>query len=194
MTLIIPLKPLKKYNKRPSPPVSAQDFPNEIKVGNDGKEYVSRSDKKGIFKWHKINYDVKTAYDYYMQLPQIYLDKKFIKYDIDNTLKKLKNIEKELKKHNIYLLYIRWKNVGNFIDNAWDEARLILSKKTNPTNFIFYTDNRMFWALHEGELSMQWDLDKQSKIITNDIFTKEFKKSYIPPKNITKAMIIKLKK
>ncbi len=188
------LKPLTKYNKRSSPPVSAQNYPNEIKNGNDGEEYVSRPDKKGIFKWHKINYDVKSAHDYYMQLPHIYLDKKFIKYDISNTLKKLKNIEKELKKHNIYLLHIGWKGVGNFIDNAWDEARLILSKKTDSSNIIFYTDNRMFWATHKGELSMQWDLDKHSKIIANDIFTKEFKKKYIPPKNITKEIIIKLNK
>ncbi len=37
---------MSKYEKRPSPPVSAQDFPNNIKIGNDGNEYVSKPDKK----------------------------------------------------------------------------------------------------------------------------------------------------
>ena len=44
-----------KYIKRNSPALSAQDYPNKIKIGNNGLEYVSKSDKNKIFRWYKIN-------------------------------------------------------------------------------------------------------------------------------------------
>jgi len=40
-----------KYENRKSPPVSAQDYPDKIKKGNDGKEYRSEKDKNGIYRW-----------------------------------------------------------------------------------------------------------------------------------------------
>ena len=45
---------LKKYAKRPSPPYPANECPNQIRIGNDGNEYVSKSDKRGIFAWKKV--------------------------------------------------------------------------------------------------------------------------------------------
>jgi hypothetical protein len=44
-----------KYKNRPSPPVSAQDHPNEIMIGNDNNEYKSEKDKNGIYRWKKYN-------------------------------------------------------------------------------------------------------------------------------------------
>ena len=32
----------------------AKDFPNKIKIGNDGVEYVSKLDKNKVFKWYRI--------------------------------------------------------------------------------------------------------------------------------------------
>lgn len=46
---------LKKYKERPSPPLSAQDYPNKIKIGNDGNEYMSLPDKNGIYRWKIYN-------------------------------------------------------------------------------------------------------------------------------------------
>jgi hypothetical protein len=40
-----------KYKTRPSPPYPAQNCKNLIKTGNNGKKYISVSDKNGIYKW-----------------------------------------------------------------------------------------------------------------------------------------------
>jgi hypothetical protein len=48
-----------KYAQRPSPPVSAQDYKNKIKLGNDGNKYISSPDANGIYKWKK--YASKTS-------------------------------------------------------------------------------------------------------------------------------------
>ena len=43
----------KKYTSRPSPPYPAQECPNKILPGNDGKLYISLSSlETGIYKWH----------------------------------------------------------------------------------------------------------------------------------------------
>ena len=68
---------------RPSPTQSAIDFPDKVKEGNDKNMYVSKSDKNGIYKWKKI-VNKKTAEEFYNQYPEIYLDKKFKKYNIIN--------------------------------------------------------------------------------------------------------------
>lgn len=205
---------MSKYEKRLSPSFSAQDYKNEIKIGNDGNEYVSRPDKNNIFRWYIIK-NGKNAYDYYMQFPHYYLNKKFIKYDLKETETKLKFVENDLKKYNIYLFKIGWKNIYNFIDFAWDDARKMIIKKYSKEkyveekikgkyvlntyfydifNIIFYTDNSAFFSLNSGKLNFQWNLDKNSKNIVNQTFTKYFKKNYIHPKNIQKSIIVKLRK
>jgi len=186
---------------RPSPTESAQDYPNKIKEGNDGNEYVSRPDKNGIFKWHKIKEanKCKNAYEYFIQFPDYYLTKKLIKYDVSPLEKKLMSIKTELSKHDIHLLKIGWKGIGYFIDNAWLAAETALAKKyklKNPydvldkTNFIFYTDKGLFNASLDGHLNLQWNLNKKSLDIVSDILQKEFKKKYIRPKSKNKTIII----
>jgi len=44
----------KKYKTRDSPPYSAMDCKGAKLLGNDGKQYVSKADKNGIYKWVKI--------------------------------------------------------------------------------------------------------------------------------------------
>jgi hypothetical protein len=41
----------KKYVKRPSPPFHAGDCKGEIRKGNDGKEYMSVADRRGVHTW-----------------------------------------------------------------------------------------------------------------------------------------------
>lgn len=45
----------KKYKTRSSPPFSASDCPNQTKPGNDGKKWVSNSDKRGIYRWTLVS-------------------------------------------------------------------------------------------------------------------------------------------
>jgi hypothetical protein len=60
-------------------------------------------------------------------------------------------------------------------------------------NFIFYTEKNEFFFQNDGELSIQWNLDKKSKIYAFQIFKKYFKTKFIEPKNSTNAIIIKIK-
>ena len=43
----------KKYRSRSSPPYSAMDCKGSSKKGNDGTTYVSKPDKRGIYRWVK---------------------------------------------------------------------------------------------------------------------------------------------
>jgi len=45
----------KKYKSRSSPPYSAMDCKGDIKKGNDGTNYESKPDKRGIYRWVKSN-------------------------------------------------------------------------------------------------------------------------------------------
>ena len=45
----------KKYKSRTSPPYSAMDCKGSTKKGNDGAIYVSKPDKRGIYRWVKSN-------------------------------------------------------------------------------------------------------------------------------------------
>ncbi len=197
-----------KYLKRPSPPVSAQDNPNKLMKGNDENEYVSKPNKNGIYKWHKIIWK-NTAEEYYMQFPENYLNKKFYKYDTTQLLKKFKKVASELKKNNILFLEIGWKNVYYFIDYAWEEADKItffLKKKLNQKKrlmknndsfskkscFIFYTNKSLFWSKNTGEIDIKWDLPKKDFEIVDKILKDVFGSKYIRPKNKNKAIIIKI--
>jgi len=45
----------KKYQERPSPAVSAQDYPNKTMRGNDGNKWKSKPNVKGIYRWKKVD-------------------------------------------------------------------------------------------------------------------------------------------
>ena len=45
----------KKYKSRGSPPYSAMDCKDSTKKGNDGATYISKSDKRGIYRWVKTD-------------------------------------------------------------------------------------------------------------------------------------------
>ena len=199
-----------KYKKQKFPLLLAQDYPNKIKLGNDGLEYISKPNKNNIFKWIKIKNmeDCKSASVYYMQFPENYLQKNFYKYKLNFIDNNLKIIKKELEKEHIYLFKIGWKKSYNYLDFAWEYARTYIFKKyikktdikidtsyniMDYANFIFYTEKNEFFFQNDGELSIQWNLDKKSKIYAFQIFKKYFKTKFIEPKNSTNAIIIKIK-
>ena len=202
---------MSKYEKRKSPNVSAQNYPNKIKIGNDGLEYISKPDKNNIFKWIKIKdmENCKSAKVYYMQFPENYLQKKFYKYNnLDKVKNKLLLVKKELEKKDIYLFNVGWKNVYNFSDSAWHEARKYVFKKyfkkfdvkiktlyniMDYSNFIFYTDKDYFWSQNSGKLYIKWFLlNNDIKQYVFNIFKKYFKNKFIEPKNKSKEIIISL--
>ena len=176
-------------------------FPNKIKFeNNDDSEYVSKLDNNKVFRWYKIKnmYECKSPEKYYMQFPENYLQKKFIKYNNKSIETKLNSIKKILKKENIFLLKIKWNNNYNYIDNAWYNAEEIIKNKSKSnilnvsSNFIFYTEDSFFWSQNTGKLNFQWDIDRKSKKIVFDLLKIKFKRKFIEPKSSSNAIIIKL--
>lgn len=47
-------KTLKKYKNRKSPPYPANEHCNEIMVGNDGNQYISKPNKNNVCSWKKL--------------------------------------------------------------------------------------------------------------------------------------------
>ena len=47
-------KTLKKYQNRKSPPYPANENCNKTMVGNDGNNYISKSNKNNICSWKKV--------------------------------------------------------------------------------------------------------------------------------------------
>jgi hypothetical protein len=50
----------KKYKSRSSPPYSAMDCQGKVITGNDGATYISKPDKRGIYRWVKSS-DIITS-------------------------------------------------------------------------------------------------------------------------------------
>lgn len=196
----------KKYKDRPSPPYPANDCKKQILEGNDGDEYISLPDKNGIYKWKKIMFK-NSAEEYYCQFPE----NKPAKYDEKQVLKKLDLIKQKLLQDNIYLYDIGWKDIGNFIDNAWNDVVKLIEKqkyvqnlrkiKENKnkyigylTSFVFYTDHQLYWAKRNGELFFQHNILTKDKQKVIKIFKEQFGKNFKWDGSRTKSMMIKLPK
>jgi len=60
---------LKKYTKRPSPPYPANECKKLKKKGNDGKVWISKPNKKGVYRWTKVNGCIKSTLKKYTKRP-----------------------------------------------------------------------------------------------------------------------------
>ena len=164
--------------KRGSPSFGAQGCSKMIMKGNDGKLYISKADKRGVYTWKKFTMmdEAKSAEDYYFQWGV--LEEKFNKKDF---MKKFKNAQKELEKHGIYFLCIGWKCCLYFIDDAWYVAEDILMKKAkveNPSlrSLIFLTDYKLFEAIYDsGVVRLQHNILRKDKDIVKNVLKKHFK-------------------
>lgn len=194
------IKDDQKYKDRPSPSFSAQDCPNVVLMGNDEKDYISVSDKNGVYHWKilKNKEDTNTAEEYYTQFPENSVPK----YDRDDFLDKIKKVEDEFKreKMNIYIFHVKWKNTYNFIDDAWSEVIEILQKKYNikdpleTASFIFYTDHRFFWAGLDSNLTLQHNIKTSDKDRVIRGFKKYFGKNFEWNGSPNRTIDIKLNK
>jgi hypothetical protein len=45
---------LKKYTTRPGPPFPTQECKGQSKKGNNGKEYKSVANTRGVYKWVNV--------------------------------------------------------------------------------------------------------------------------------------------
>jgi len=124
-----------KYTDRPSPPVSAQDYPNKIKEGNDGNKYISIADKNNIYKWKKIS-TKKSAEEYYKQYPGY---QKAI-YDTNFFLSRMSKLKKYLLKIGIKFYFIKWKLYGN---NSFD-IEYFQEDYNLDENYILYSERRLY--------------------------------------------------
>ena len=114
----------KKYSERPSPPYPANDCKNEVLEGNDKNKYISVPDKNDVYRWKKVIFG-STAKQYYEQFP----DHKEQAYDIKDIPQKIKMLKNELEKKNVYMEFVGWKGVGDFIDYAAKDATAKILKK-----------------------------------------------------------------
>lgn len=191
-----------KYSERPSPPYHANECKNKIMKGNDKKSYISKPNKNGIFKWYPLK-SGKTPEEYYNQFPE----KKIKKYIFPDKV--LEAVKKDLLKENILFIKIGWKNVYDFIDDAWYDVTRLIEKKsiikkirqtdkksdiTNIISFIFYTDYRRFWSEINGELFLQYNILPKDKPKVIEIFKNYFGRRFIWNGSKNKALLIKLHK
>ena len=186
--------------ERDSPSFGAQGCPKLILAGNKKKNgekvlYISRADKNGVFKWHKLKdvYETKTPLEYYSQFEDIKL-----KYQEKEFLEKWKKATAELKKHKIFAIQVGW-DVKNFIDNAWDNAEEYVQKRVKNSDdvyidvsFFFFTAFRLYNATKDGNLYIQHNILKKDEEITNKIMKKYFGNRYNLPVKGRSALLIKL--
>lgn len=191
-----------KYKSRPGPPYHANDCKHKVMSGNNGKQFVSRPDKNGSFKWYPIKMGMSPE-EYYMQLNTGHVKK----YVFPKS--KLDVIKGELLKQNILFFNIGWKNVMDFIDYAWDDAEQLAEKtsivkklrKTDKDSFtmnlvsiIFYTEHRRYFSEIDGQLFLQHNVLKKDNKKVIEVFTKIFGKDFVWNGRNNKALLIKLHK
>lgn len=174
---------VEKYKKRPSPPYHAGDCKNCIVPGNDGNNYVSKQNISGVYQWKRLwdARECKTPYEYHSQFGDYTK-----KYDPGDFIAKYKLVSRELLTHGIYCFKIGWKNVGDFIDFAWEDAVNYVRYKINDSSidefsktFVFYTENGLFWATHNtGEIEIQHNISRGDKKLVIDVFKKHFGNKY----------------
>jgi hypothetical protein len=163
--------------KRGSPSFGAQGCSKLIMKGNDGKLYISKADKRGVYTWKRFKTmdQAKTAEDYYFQWGVI--EEKFNKKAF---IKKFESAKKELEKKGIYFMYIGWKCCLFFIDNAWEEAEDIVMKKARvddpmKRSYMFFTDYKLYNAVYEsGVVRIQNNVLRKDKDVIGSIFKKYF--------------------
>lgn len=180
--------------ERPSPTVSAQSYPNKIRKGNDGKEYISRADKNGVYHWKVLKGmgDTKNPEEYYLQFP----DYKPQKYNADEAIIGLRNIAPKLKKLGIYVINVGWDTVWDFSDYHFARIEEILHSRKLDTNTptVSYSSHRKYWASRNGEFYLKHNLVGLKRQDIINIFTEEFGKRFEWDGKNEHSILIKLKK
>lgn len=181
----------KAKSKKPYPQENPEDYKNEVEIGRDGNEYISKPDNYGVYRWKKMSMK-DNPFDYYAQFNH----KSPIKYDYLKVVKELKKVAKELNKHNIFLFEVGWKNIGDDLNLAYKDAcKQIkktdyykkLKKKIDDFNcisnhdysFLFYSQYDLYTSSYSGELYIPMNMiNKEHSEIVDKILTEHFGKKY----------------
>ena len=145
----------KKYKSRDSPPYSAMDCKGAKLLGNDGKQYISKADKNGIYKWVKIakksesTFKIYAYFDGLTNIQHIYKvyptenkvveeifkkdayigNQKLSKKDYEKLIRNNKIIK--TKVHNYDSIYFS-KNLGA----EWHTNAIVIGKGVNYINLM----------------------------------------------------------
>jgi hypothetical protein len=156
----------KKYVTRNSPPYPANKCKEMIKKGNDGKEYISKKDKNGIYKWI-LHVEKEIAYksnpDSYFKQFNNYEKPK---YDMSFFSSKIKELYTKLKKIGILFYFLKWSRDSTYM-NHYDilDEKVENYRETHPnegTNgFIYMSDFLLYWSSRkDGIIYISHELDK----------------------------------
>jgi hypothetical protein len=182
-----------KNKERPVPPYRPEDCKDDILMGNDNHKYISKPNKDNIYKWIKYKEPEETT------CPETFF-KQFSddiqKYKTTNTVTNLQEMQKELRNKDIYLFEIGWKDVWNYIDFAWEEAKKVEDKIKNKINrnevsIMFYTKLALYRASVDGTLSLQHNILKKDKKDVTEILHKYFGKK--AKWNLSNSKVIDIK-
>lgn len=194
------LEGVKSGKLRPSPSGHAKDHKWKILRGNDDNEYVSRPDKNGVYHWKKINPSPMKALDFYKQI--LKPEKLKVKYSAAAFLKKARAAARDLKRRKIYFYHLPWGSIGNFIDNAWDDACYMVARIHGQDEYevmenfsiLFFTDFRVFWAERaNGVVNVQHNILKKDREFIERTFRKHFGLRAKFPKSNAKTIDISIK-
>lgn len=181
---------------------NAQEYQYKIIEGNNGKQFISRPDKNGIFRWVRFSQG-NTPEEYFLQFPNV----GYKQYLFPTIL--LDKLKRELLEKNILFFKIGWKNVWNYTDYAWEDAiarteKSPVVKKLRIINkhdsvmklisFVFYTDNRRYFSEINGTLDLQHNILKKDTKTIKEVFAEYFGKRFVWNGTKNKTISLKLQK
>jgi len=137
---------LKKYIKRPSPPYPANECKNLKKKGNDGKVWISKPNKKGVYRWTKVNGCIKSTLKKYTKRPSP-----------PYPANECKNLKKKGNDGNIWISKLNKRGVYRWVKfnkpkplKFKPKYKVIHNKKDLQAHFMKYKDK-------QGKIHIDYD-------------------------------------
>lgn len=197
------------HSNRPSPSQQAKLCKNLILLGNDMNYYISLPNKKNVYQWKRYKFmtEAKNAEEFYQQEKP-----KKLKYNRKSLLANIKKVKKDLAKENVFLIFVPWKNVYNFIDDAEEDVieihvpkllkkkpKLLNSFIDNPfkseVSYIYFTDHRLYWScFDDGKLHLHHNINNKKAEKVQSVFKKYFGSRFKWNGKANKSILLKLKK
>jgi hypothetical protein len=162
-----------------------------VVIAHNDKLFISHTKDNKQFKWWIIQYDTPENFYTYGGWNGKHL------YNIDEAIKKLALVKKELAKVNISLFDVGWLNIWQYLNQAEYVAREVMLKKQISdynysrdfkkkitSSYIFYMDFGRFWSSLTGKLYLYHFIKNKSdyeKIVK--VFTKYFGDRYVYSKD-----------
>jgi hypothetical protein len=137
----------------------SQELEGKVYEGKDGRLYIVKKNKKGIYSWQPI-LEKKTPEEYYKQFPT-YIKPKHKTTGISACFIEL---ARKLKSRKITVAVIPWNKYDPIIEiDEW------FRETQTVGNYLLYSDNKLFWDARrsEGYMSIYHDIDDNLLPIVN---------------------------